>query len=79
MKSRVKKKEDHFLGGQVFVMEANEKSVTRQQKDPKIDLMARLAMGQKVQVDKKEMKRLTSKNYQNLPEIKKKQEEEKKR
>lgn len=48
-------------------------------KDPKEDLMLRLAMGQKVQVDKKEMKKLTSKNFQNLPEIKKKKEDELKR
>jgi hypothetical protein len=47
-----------------------------QKKDPKQDLMIRLAMGQKVQVDKKEMKKLTNKNFQNLPEIKKKREEE---
>jgi len=32
-----------------------------------------------VPVDKKEMKKLTNKNYQNLPEIKKKKEEEAKR
>jgi len=29
-------------------------------------------MGQKASVDLKEMKKITSKNYQNLPEIKKK-------
>lgn len=38
--------------------------------------MDRLAHGQKTQIDKKEMKRLTNKNYNNLPEIKKKREEE---
>ena len=38
--------------------------------------MVRLAHGQKTLIDKKEMKRLTNKNYNNLPEIKKKREEE---
>lgn len=41
--------------------------------------MHRLAKGQKAQVDLKEMKKLSSKNYENLPEIKKKKEEEKKK
>jgi hypothetical protein len=34
-----------------------------------------LASGQKVLVDKKAMKKLTSKNYEKLPEIKKKKED----
>lgn len=32
--------------------------------------MSRLAMGEKVKVDKKEMLALTNKNYEQLPEIK---------
>lgn len=43
------------------------------------DLMARLATGKKVKVDKQEMKKLTKKNYEALPENKKKRDEEKKR
>jgi ALMS motif len=39
-------------------------------------LLGRLAAGKKTQIDRKEMKRLTNKNYNNLPEIKKKREEE---
>ena len=38
--------------------------------------MKRLATGEKKPIDKKEMKKLTHKNYQNLPEIKKKKEAE---
>lgn len=41
------------------------------------DLLLRLASGNKPAIDKKEMKKLTTKNYQNLPEIKKKKEDEK--
>jgi len=38
--------------------------------------MARLVGGLKGAVDKQEMKTLTKKNYENLPEIKRKKEEE---
>lgn len=41
--------------------------------------MERLSLGSKIQVDKREMKKLTSKNYSNLPEIKQKATEEQKR
>ena len=41
-----------------------------------IKLMERLATGKKPEVDRKEMKRLTQKNFQNLPEIKQKADEE---
>ena len=40
--------------------------------------MMRLASGTKMSIDKKAMKRLTSKNYDKLPEIVKKRELEKK-
>lgn len=38
--------------------------------------MTRLAMGTKVEVSKKDMLKLTNKNYENLPEVKKKREED---
>lgn len=41
--------------------------------------MSRLAKGEKVEVSKKEMLKLTSKNYELLPEVKKKKEAEKKK
>ena len=41
--------------------------------------MSRLAKGEKVEVSKKEMLKLTNKNYEMLPEVKKKREEERKR
>ena len=43
------------------------------------ELMDRLAKGTRVEVSKKEMKALTSKNYENLPEVRKRREEEKKK
>ena len=39
------------------------------------DLMNRLINGKKAKVSQADMKKLTSKNYENLPEIKKKKEE----
>ena len=41
--------------------------------------MTRLARGDKKEVNKKEMLKLTSKNYELLPEVKKKKEEERKK
>ena len=41
--------------------------------------MQRLATGQKTEVDKKSMKKLTEKNYENLPEVVKKKEEAQKK
>ena len=41
--------------------------------------MSRLAKGQKQEISKKDMLKLTSKNYDLLPEVKKKREEEKKK
>ena len=40
--------------------------------------MSRLASGKKHEVDKKAMKKLTTKNYAKLPEIMRKKEEAKK-
>jgi len=41
--------------------------------------MSRLASGSRVEVSKKEMKALTNKNYENLPEVRKKKEDEQKK
>lgn len=41
--------------------------------------MSRLSKGEKTEVNKKEMLKLTSKNYELLPEVKKKKEEERKK
>lgn len=41
--------------------------------------MTRLAKGEKVEVSKKEMLKLTNKNYEMLPEVRKKKEEERKK
>ena len=43
------------------------------------DLMDRLAKGTRAEVSKKEMRALTSKNYENLPEVKKRKEDERKK
>jgi len=41
--------------------------------------MSRLAKGEKAEVSKKEMLKLTNKNYEMLPEVRKKREEERKK
>ena len=43
------------------------------------ELMDRLAKGARAEVSKKDMRALTSKNYENLPEVKKRKEEERKK
>ena len=42
-------------------------------------LMSRLAKGEKAEVNKKDMLKLTSKNYELLPEVRKKKEQEMKK
>ena len=42
-------------------------------------LMSRLAKGEKTEISKKDMLKLTSKNYELLPEVKKKKEDERKK
>ena len=66
-------------------VQSQQKQVSKRQrksgladKDIPINLLERLASGQKAKMDKKQMKELTSKNYSKLPEIVKKREEEKK-
>jgi ALMS motif len=80
MKSSIKRKDDNFT-----TMIENNSCPIKKLDNSEVEsnkhnhLMDRLADGKKVLVDKKEMKRLTNKNYMNLPEIKKKREEELKR
>ena len=50
-----------------------------QKKTGNSELMERLANGERTKVSKREMKQLTSRNYQLLPEVKKKKQEEEKR
>lgn len=60
--------------------DADAKQPAKKQKDhPKAALMSRLASGTRVEVSKKEMLKLTNKNYENLPEVRKKREEESKK
>ena len=42
-------------------------------------MMERLAGGKRTAIDRKEMKKLTRHNYENLPEIKRRKDEERKR
>jgi hypothetical protein len=42
-------------------------------------MLSRLAKGENTEVSKKDMLKLTSKNYELLPEVKKKKEEERKK
>lgn len=51
----------------------------RKKSEPPPDLLDRLAAGSKAKVSRKEMLELTSKNYQSLPEVVRKREEEAKR
>ena len=69
MKSKVKAKVDNFVV-------ADQSDISQ---SVPMELMHRLAQGVKSQVDVKSMKKLTSKNYSNLPEIKRKKEEESKK
>jgi len=54
-------------------------SESSNRKNLPFELMDRLAKGTRVEVSKKEMKALTSKNYELLPEVKRKREAEKKK
>lgn len=62
-------------------IEAEEKRGPRkkQRDHPKAALMERLASGTRAEVKKKDMLKLTNKNYENLPEVKKKREQERKK
>ena len=51
----------------------------RKKSEPPSELLDRLAAGSKAKVSRKEMLELTSKNYQSLPEVVRKREEEAKR
>ena len=60
-------------------IEADEKNEKRgprkkQKEHPKAALMERLASGTRVEVNKKDMLKLTTKNYENLPEVQRKRE-----
>ena len=43
---------------------------------PNPELLSRLAKGERAQVNKDDMKQLTTKNYNNLPEVKKRREDQ---
>lgn len=59
---------------------ADQKSQAKKQKEhPKAALMSRLASGTRAEVSKKAMLKLTNKNYENLPEVRKKREAESKK
>lgn len=72
MKSKVSNKKNNFVQ-EKLAGESDKK------KDAPSELMKRLASGQKSQVDMKEMKKINNKNYENLPEIKKRKDEERKK
>ena len=57
----------------------NSTNMLQGSKDFNPQLMDRLASGKRTVVNKKEMKKLTRQNYQNLPEIKRKKDEERKK
>jgi len=47
--------------------------------EPAASLLSRLSMGQRPEISRKEMLKLTSKNYENLPEVKSKRKEDNKK
>ena len=57
----------------------NSNFTTADSKNGNPELMSRLAKGERAEVDKKSMRQLTSKNYELLPEVKKKKEEDAKK
>ena len=60
--------------------QAKEKEPVKIEKaHPKQALMERLASGRKHDISQKDMHKLTSKNYNELPEVKRKREEENKK
>ena len=78
MKSKVNKKKNNFTLESKSVKEGLSLNEEKK-KESHTELMARLASGQKQTVSVKEMKRMTNKNYENLPEIKKRKDEERKK
>mmetsp|Transcript_22176 Transcript_22176/g.19005 ORF Transcript_22176/g.19005 Transcript_22176/m.19005 type:complete len:94 (+) Transcript_22176:3691-3972(+) len=52
---------------------------TSKKRDNSSDLMDRLALGSKAKMSRKDMFELTSKKYNNLPEVKKQREEKQKK
>ena len=60
-------------------IESTERSGVSNQSQPESVLMSRLAKGGRAEVSKKDMLKLTNKNYDNLPEVRKKREEEAKK
>ena len=68
------------LSGEGSIMQGDKINASLRNFNPKnLDLMTRLARGEKAEVSKKEMLKLTSKNYEQLPEVRKKREEERKK
>lgn len=61
------------------VQPTSEPSLTSITSHPKDELMSRLAKGEKVQVSKDEMLKLTSKNYDLLPEVVQRKKEQAKK
>jgi len=77
--SRRKKKNAQEREEEGGVNDPFRKNRKSKSKEPKPELLDRLAFGKKATVDKKEMLKLTNKNYELLPEVKKRKEEEKKK
>ena len=63
----------------INVNETARQTKTPGAKEPSAALMERLARGKRTVIDKKEMKKLSKINYENLPEIKRRKDDERKR
>lgn len=64
-------KNSNFAGGEISARTGGDKLP--------VELLQRLASGQKAIIDKKEMRKLTKTNYENLPEVRQRKEDAKKR
>lgn len=59
--------------------QVSESQTSSQKELPPNLLLSRLAKGERAEIDKKEFRKLTSKNYENLPEVQKKREQDRKK
>ena len=64
---------------EVTIVDSANTSMKQSKREPSKQLLDRLINGTKGPIDKKEMRALTQKNYDQLPEVKQRKEEMKKR
>ena len=83
-KREVRLQNDHEMNGgsndQLSVwMSQDFKTNNQKSREPSAELLERLAYGKKTKIDRKEMLELTNRNFEQLPEVKRKKEEGRKK